>query len=71
MTLYELVNDVTVQGAIRVSAWNYDEETILFQTDSTDDFNTGNLDEEWEDREVLYMFCPGDGFLHIEVSADD
>lgn len=68
MTLYELVNDITVQGAIRVSSWNeHDEEDVLFQTDGTDDFGCGDLEDEWEDREVKYIFCPGDGFLHIEI----
>lgn len=68
MTLYELVNDVEVQGAVRVSEWDGDEETILFETDCTDDFGPGDLDEAWEDREVGYLFCI-DNVLHIELNS--
>lgn len=67
MTLYELVNDITVQGAVRVSMWNDDTETVLFETEQTDDFGTGDLEEEWEDLEVGYIFCV-DNVLHIEVN---
>lgn len=69
MTLYELANDVTIQGAVRLSAWYGDDEKVLSETPATDDFNIYDLDEKWEDAEVLYMFCSGDGFLHIEVEA--
>ena len=67
MTIYELVNDTTVQGAIRVSVFDDDEELILWKTDGTDDFSTGDADEWWEDLNVNYLFCDGSGVLHIEV----
>ncbi len=70
MTLYELVNSVEVQGAVRVSAWDNDSnEHILFQTDATDYLGPGDLGDELEDREVGYLFCQ-DGILHIEVSNE-
>lgn len=25
----------------------------------------------WAEYEITYIFCPGDGFLHIEVKEDD
>ena len=71
MTLFELVNDVTIQGDVRISTWKGDEEKILLEIDSTDDLTTAELDEAWEDAEVTYLFSPGDGYLHIEVSGVD
>ena len=68
MTLYELVNDIEVQGAVRISTWENDEERILMETERTDDLGPGDLDEAWEDMEVSYIFCV-DNVLHIEVSA--
>lgn len=68
MTLYELVNDIEVQGAVRISTWENDEERILLETDFTDDLGPGDLDEAWEDMDVGYIFCV-DNVLHIEVSA--
>jgi len=73
MTLYDLVNDATIQGKIRVSAWDHDcnTETVLFDTDGTDDFSPGDLSDDWEDAEVLYIFCATDGYLHIEIDLDE
>ena len=71
MTLYDLVNDVTLQGNIRISSWNGDEEEVLLEVENHDDLFTGDLDESYEDREVTYMFCPGDGYLHIEIESED
>ena len=71
MTLYELVNDVTLQGNIRISTWEGDDEKVLLTVENHDDLFVGDLEEAYEDREVTYMFCPGDGFLHIEIAADD
>lgn len=69
MTLYELVNDAEVQGAVRVSMWDdeCETETVLIETDRTDDFGPGDLKDEWEDLNVGYLFCVGN-VLHIEVS---
>lgn len=67
MTLYELANDVTIQGNVRVSTWEGNEEKVISTTENTDDFNIYDLDDKWEDAEVLYIFCPGDGYLHIEI----
>lgn len=74
MTLYDLVNSITIQGAVRVSEWEFDwdmnaDERVLFQTDGTDDFGPGDLEDSWEDKEVEYMFC-SDGVLHIEVKCE-
>lgn len=67
MTLYELVNDTEVQGAVRVSMWDGERENVLFETERTYSFGPGDLKDEWEDLNVEYLFCAGD-VLHIEVS---
>jgi hypothetical protein len=69
MTLYELVNDTEVQGAVRVSMWEGETETVLIETERTDDFGPGDLKDEWEDLNVGYLFCV-DNVLHIEVSKN-
>lgn len=72
LTISDLLENATVQGNIRVSAWtrNEEEKVILMQEDDGG-LSASSLPERWRNAEVLYMFCPGDGFLHIEVSADD
>ena len=67
MTLYELVASVNIQGNIRISMWVGDEEKIIATWENCDQLFTGEIEEEWEDLVVDYIFCPGDGWLHIEV----
>ena len=69
MKLYELVQDVCLQGDIRISAWDEsgEEETVLRTFDAVEYVLGNQIPKGWEDADVLYMFCPGDGFLHIEV----
>ena len=71
MTIYELVNDSTIQGNVRISTWKEDEEEVLLEIRNTDDLFTSDLEEEWEDAEVDYIFCGRDGYLHIEVKSAD
>ena len=73
MTLYDLAHDVILQGNIRISLWDskeFDCEKVLYQVDRTDDFSIPRFLREYENHEVAYMFCPGDGFLHIELEAN-
>ena len=69
MTLYDLLNGTTIMGDVRLSKWVEDFEIVLFQTYGTDHFGPGDIPEELEHCEVEYLFCPGDGFLHIEIEA--
>ena len=64
MTLYDLANSTTVQGDIRVSKWIGDEEKVLLLKKRVEDFH---CPLKLESKRVLYIFCPGDGYLHIEV----
>lgn len=68
LTLEDLLDNVTVQGDVRVSAWENEEETVIGTFDAVEYLSANNvLLKKWRDAEVLYMFTPGDGFLHIEV----
>lgn len=72
ITISDLLDNITVQGDIRVSAWTRDEgEKVILLTECDGGLSASRLPKRWRNAEVLYMFCPGDGLLHIEVSADD
>lgn len=72
ITISDLLNNITIQGNIRVSAWTRDgEEKVILITERESGLGAYQLPKRWRNSEVLYMFCPGDGFLHIEVAADD
>ena len=51
--------------------WRDDTEIVLSTWEECEQLFTGEIEEEWEDLEVTYIFCPGDGFLHIEVKSAD
>ena len=67
MTLYDLVASTNLQGNIRVSTWKDDNEKVIAKWQDCDELFCGELEEEWKDMEVDYIFCSCDGFLHIEV----
>lgn len=70
MTLYELVNQTTVQGDVRVSKFDEEaNEIILLNAQGTDDL-ADELPEEYEDLTVKYIYNGEDG-THIEVSEED
>ena len=71
MTLYELVYSAKLQGNIRVSVWKDDEEKIIATWENCTELFSGDIEDEWMDLVVDYIFCPGDGWLHIEVTEDD
>lgn len=67
MTLYELVYNVTLQGNIRISMWVDDTEKVIATWENCQELFSGDIEDEWMDYAVKYIFCPGDGYLHIEV----
>lgn len=86
MNLYDLMDSTTIQGDVRLSLFNDGEEIAVAEFKCCDGLcshdlyqfgNTFTVDgddvevSEWEWCEVKYLFCPGDGFLHIEVEVDD
>lgn len=67
MTLYDLANQITIQGDIRVSKFDEEgNEIILMNVENTDDL-ADELPEEYEDLTVKYIYEGEDG-THIEVS---
>lgn len=74
MTLYELVDNVKLQGNIRISMWDFMGETekvIATWENSVNELFVGDIEDEWADLIVDYIFCPGDGWLHIEVKEEE
>jgi hypothetical protein len=73
ITINDLLNNITVQGNIRVSAWTRDGEKVIVMTDGHryDSLFSSELPKRWRNSEILYMFCPDDGFLHIELASED
>lgn len=70
MTLYDLANQITMQGDIRVSKFDEEaNEIILLNAQGTDDL-ANDLPEEYEDLTVKYIFN-GEAGVHIEVSDED
>ena len=68
MKLYDILNNVTIQGNVRVSIWDGDEEVNVRYFDHVDDLAwEHSLPDAWEELEVRYMFAGTDGFLHIEL----
>lgn len=67
MILYDLVASVKLQGNIRLSMWEDDTEKVLSTWEDCELLFTGEIEEEWEVLVIDYIFCPGDGWLHIEV----
>ena len=71
MTLYELVYNVKLQGNIRISMWVGDEEKIIATWENCEELFSGDIEDEWAELIVDYIFCPGDGWLHIEVKEGE
>lgn len=70
MTIYELANQTTIQGDVRVSKFDEDaNEIILINVQGTDDL-AYDIPEEYEDLTVRFIFSGEDG-VHIEVSDED
>ena len=70
MTLYDLLHGlgITIQGNVRLSVWEDDEESMVKEIRQTLDLDNENL-KEYENREITYMFAGDDGFLHIELTS--
>jgi len=72
MKLYELMNNTIIQGNVRLSVWDADEETTVKYFDCVDDLGLEKWVHEFEDLEIHYVFAsPVDGFLHIELYSDE
>jgi len=53
VTLYELKNNIEIQGSIRIDSYVNDDITTIFETF---DFETANISDEILAKEVKYMY---------------
>lgn len=67
MTLIELTEDTTIQGNVRISYWDDDEEYVIYQIENTECLRLPAKLRKYRQRDVKYIFCPGDNFIHIEI----
>lgn len=74
MTLYELANNTTVQGNIDIVLFDgngneQDDRAFSYVEDLSTYLN--QLPEGWEDCEVRFIWPAADGWLHIEIYAEE
>lgn len=68
MTLYELMNNTTIQGDVCIQPYDKDgRELPAFYVKNTDDAAYSGWDMEWEDWEVRYIYANVHGTLVIEI----
>lgn len=70
MTLYTLVASTIIQGNVRISAWDGETEKVVATWENCEQLWSGEIEEEWEDFEVKYIFASPDGYLHIECETE-
>ena len=72
MTLYELVNNATIQGNVTIIPTDKDgKELGHFHVNSTDDLAYAGWDDEWEDWGVGYIFVDQYHNLVIEIREQE
>ena len=87
MTLYELMEDINIQGDIRLAVFDESGNEIdcrdIDFCDGLDNYHLrqlSDIDYDGERKiecsdlqwcEVLYMFCDKDGYLRIEVEVKE
>ena len=69
MTLKDLIQNVTVQGNVRLSVWKDDDELSVVYIQETGGLSNQKIIQPKLDYEVLYMFASTDGYLLIELGA--
>ena len=76
MTLYELVNNTTIQGNVFIQPFDTDgRELDGFSVKDTEDLSgsCGGKDwvDEWDEWEVNYIYVNIHGILVIEIQEDE
>jgi hypothetical protein len=66
MTFGELIENITIQGKVRLSKW-VDEEEVVVKYYETENLDGEKIPRGWRELEVSYLFTPVDGYLHIEL----
>ena len=59
MTFGELIENITIQGKVRLSKW-VDEEEIVVKCYETENLDGERIPKGWRDLEVSYLFTPVD-----------
>ena len=68
MTLYELVNNTTIQSNVTIIPTDKDgNELEHFHVDFTDDLAYAGWPGDWEDYEVVYIYVNSYHNLVIEI----
>lgn len=72
ITLYELVNNITIQGNVSVVPFNKDGDEIgRIYVDHTDDLANYDKFDEYEDWPVTFIYADRLGRLVIEVQEEE
>lgn len=66
MTLDDLTCYLTVQGNVRISRWEDDEEKDIMTFEDMEDMMGADLGVH-AGKTIAYMFAAPDGYLHIET----
>ena len=67
MTIQELIDNLTIQGAFRVYRWNYEENDAEVLAEGNDfECDQFDIKEIDLDKKIVYMYAV-DGVLNIEV----
>ncbi len=68
MTLRYLINNICIQGDVRISVWEGEEEKLIKEFYGVSDLKSLNL-SGFKNMYVTYMFVGGDNMLHIELQS--
>lgn len=68
MLFGNLIKKTTVQGDVRLSVWKDGEEKFVEYFRNVQDMKNEPC-RLYDYFDVNYIFCPGDGYLHIELEG--
>lgn len=75
MTLKTLVKNVQIQGDVRLSVWDSCDEVEVHEFQIAENlYSYVNALPNFSKllrMKVKYMFAPGDGYLHIELTDEN
>lgn len=70
MLFGNLIKGTTIQGDVRLSVWKDGEEKFVEYFSNVQDMKCEPC-RLYAWFKVNYIFCPGDGYLHIELDGDE
>ena len=69
MKLKELLKAVTIQGDVRISVWDDDDEIEVTEVLAKDHLTSSDV-RNFLNHDVKYVFAGLDNMLHIELNLD-